>query len=154
MKSFAFNYTDSRGHTTDWTIEDWNETGRYIQGVCTAEEQLRTFRKDRINRYLGDGEFVLREPYSPPLSKVEARPEMALTGSLKIRRTELQAMATVEGMLVRKAVAQKLVFLCCGPDAGFKKVESSAFKGCFILEDEALLEMLETEELADECLES
>lgn len=153
MGSISFNYTDSRGHTTDWEIDQWKESGKYLQGTCVADVKFRTFRKDRINRYLGDGESVLTEPYIPPPPKIETRPEIAFTGFAKAKRAELEAMAFDNGMLVRKDVTQGLAFLCCGPNAGPKKIAKGRAKDCFILADESLIGMLETGDLADEAVE-
>lgn len=154
MGSILFNYTDSRGHTTDWELDQWKESGKYLQGVCIADMKFRTFRKDRINHYLGEGEAALTEPYIPPPPKIETRPEIAFTGFPKERRAELEALAGEKGMLVRKAVTQKLAFLCCGSRAGPNKVEAARTMGCFILGDAALLDMLATGELSDECTDA
>lgn len=150
MKSIMFNYTDSKGHTTDWELVNWKESGKYLQGTATADSQFRTFRKDRINRYLGEGEAVLTEPYVAPPPKIDTRPEILFTGFAKAQRAELEALAEEKGMRVRKEVTKNLAFLCCGSNAGPRKVESARAKGCFILSDDALMGLFETGELVDE----
>ncbi len=149
MSSISFNYTDSRGHTTDWTVEDWKESGRYIQGLCTVDDNFRTFRKDRINNYLGDGEAVLTEPYTPPPPKVETRPEICFTGFPKVQRAALEEMASGRDMAVRSSVTRGLDFLCCGPNAGPKKVATARDQGCLIIDEPGLKSMLATGELPE-----
>ncbi|WP_417544398.1 hypothetical protein [Marinobacter sp.] len=149
MNSIAFNYTDSRGHTTDWTVEDWKEAGRYIQGVCTNDEQFRTFRKDRINRYLGESEIAVTEPYTPPPPKIDTRPEICFTGYPKIQRAALEELASTRSMAVKKDVTKGLAFLCCGPNAGPSKVEKARERGCLIIDEPGLKAMLETGELPE-----
>ncbi|MDK8463433.1 hypothetical protein [Marinobacter sp. SS13-12] len=144
MEAISFNYTDSRGHTTDWTVSGWNESGRYIQGVCTVDEQFRTFRKDRINRYLGGSEVAITVPYTPPPPKIETRPQICFTGFQKAQRATLEAFASDNQMLVRKDVTKDLAFLCCGPSAGPSKVSRARDKGCLVIEESGLRTMVET----------
>lgn len=150
MKSIAFSYTDSRGHTTDWELLEWRESGRYLQGTAKVDGKFRTFRKDRINRYLGEGETALSEPYVPAPPTLDSRPEIAFTGFPKSKRAELEAFASEHGMRVRKSVTQDLVFLCCGANAGPSKVQAARDQGCFILDEAALTAMVETGEIEDE----
>jgi NAD-dependent DNA ligase len=149
MNSLSFNYTDSRGHTTDWTVEHWKESGRYIQGVCTADSQFRTFRKDRVNRYLGEGEAVLTQPYVPAPPKVESRPEICFTGFPKVQRSVLEHLASDHQMAVKKDVTKGLAFLCCGPNAGPAKVAKARDRGCLIIDEPGLKMMLDTGELPE-----
>ncbi|OEY67447.1 hypothetical protein [Marinobacter sp. X15-166B] len=150
MGSISFTYTDSRGNTAEWVVEHWKESGRYLQGVCVVDEKYRTFRKDRIDRYLGEGEATVTQPYTPPPPKIETRPEICFTGFSKATRASLEELATRRDMLVRKSVTKSLAFLCCGPNAGPVKIQTARDQGCFILSHEALLTMLETGEIPDE----
>ena len=149
MSSISFSYTDSRGHTTDWTVEHWKESGRYIQGICTVDEQFRTFRKDRINRYLGEGEAALTQPYSPPPPKVDTAPEICFTGFPKVQRAVLEELASNNQMAVKKDVTKGLAFLCCGPNAGPSKVAKARDRGCLIIDEPGLKSMLDTGELPE-----
>lgn len=150
MGSISFNYTDSKSETNDWTVEHWKESGRYLQGVCQHDGKFRTFRKDRINRYLGESEATVRQPYTPPPPKVDTRPEICFTGFAKDVRADLESQATVHLMAVKKDVTKGLTFLCCGANAGPAKTARARDRGCFILSHDALLTMLETGEIPDE----
>lgn len=150
MGSISFNYTDSKAETKDWTVEHWTESGRYLQGVCRTDGKYRTFRKDRINRYLGESEATIRQPYTPPPPKVETRPEICFTGFAKATKSELADLAAQRQMLVKGKVTKKLAFSCCGPNAGPVKMQTAREQGCFILSQAMLMAMLETGEVPDE----
>lgn len=149
MKSILFSYTDSRGNTTDREVVDWKETGRYIQGICVASSEFRTFRKDRIVRYLGEGEAQLSRPYTPPPPKPETGPEICFTGFPKIQRAHLEQIATASKMVVRKDVTKALAFLCCGPNAGPAKMDRARERDCLIIDEPGLKMMLDTGELPE-----
>lgn len=149
MSSISFSYTDSRGHTTDWTVEHWKESGRYIQGVCTVDEQYRTFRKDRIGKYLGEGKATLTEPYMPPPPKIDTRPEICFTGFPKVQRAVLEELALRHSMDVKKDTTKTLAFLCCGPNSGPAKMSRAREQGCLIIDEPGLKTMLNTGELPE-----
>ncbi|MEX0738162.1 MAG: hypothetical protein WD071_02355 [Pseudohongiella sp.] len=149
MSSISFTYTDSRGHTTDWIVEHWKETGRYIQGVCKVDEQFRTFRKDRVEQYLEQGEARLTQPYVAPPPRVDTRPEICFTGFPKVQRSVLEDMASGRQMSVKKDVTKGLAFLCCGPNAGPAKVARARDRGCLIIDEPGLKTMLDTGELPE-----
>lgn len=149
MELLAFRYRNSRGEVKDWALSKWKESGKYVSGFSARDDQYRTFRKDRIIEYLADAASVLLQPYIEPPPPVSAKPDILFTGFPKARRAELEALATVAGMRVRKTVTKDLIFLCCGPNAGPIKVEGAREKGAFILFDESFLGMLETGELVD-----
>ena len=149
MDAISFNYTDSRGHTTDWQISNWKESGRYVQGICSVDGQFRTFRKDRINHYLETSEEVLTEPYTPPPPTVDTRPEICFTGYPKVQRSALETLANEYRMAVKKDVTKGLAFLCCGPNAGPAKVARARDRGCLIIDEPGLRMMLGTGELPE-----
>ena len=149
MESLSFTYTDSRVHTTDWTVGHWKETGRYIQGVCTVDEQFRTFRKDRVDQYLEEGAASLTQPYVPPPPRVDTRPEICFTGFPRVQRSVLEDMVIGREMAVKKDVTKGLAFLCCGPNAGPAKVARARERGCLIIDEPGLKTMLDTGELPE-----
>ncbi|MBB5320455.1 BRCT domain-containing protein [Marinobacter oulmenensis] len=149
MEIICFNYTDSRGHTTDWRLSEWKESGRYLQGVCSVDGRFRTFRKDRVNSYLDAGADVLTEPYSPPPPTIDTRPEICFTGFPKVQRGALEDMARSHEMAVKKDVTKDLAFLCCGPNAGPAKVAKARERGCLIIDEPGLKMMLDTGEIPE-----
>jgi NAD-dependent DNA ligase len=150
MDLLAFRYTDARGQERTWRLENWKESGKYIEGVSTEDRKFRTFRKDRVNEYLDKAESLLIEPRPAPPPPPSNKPDVLFTGFPKPRRAELEAIASDCGMQVRKTVTQGLIYLCCGPNAGPKKIEGAREKGAFILFKDSFMLMLETGELIEE----
>lgn len=73
--------------------------------------------------------------------------EICFTGFVKAEKESLIDKAIAAGMHVRDGVAKNLHFLCCGYNAGPKKIESAREKGVLILVASQFIQMLETGEL-------
>jgi len=146
---FVYAYEDDRRE-----LKSWREGEGYIYGFDLSDGKVKTFRKDRILRYLGGTESLLLDPYTgPPLRPKkyqDSPPHIIFTGFPKAKRVELEAQATQAGMRVCATVTQDCAYLVAGPNAGPKKLETAKTVGALILDGEQFLSMLETGEIPDE----
>lgn len=163
-KNIKFIYRDSRGNITAREVGNISETEDYIQGICLKANSLRTFRKDRILEELSDFrnageriEYFIEN--NPPVSQKSSssrrsnngsNPEVCFTGFKKNEKDELNKLAESSGMFVRSSVTCNLDFLCCGSNAGPKKIEKSRHQGVVVLNSSQFKFMLETGEIPDE----
>ncbi|WP_427792223.1 hypothetical protein [Brevundimonas diminuta] len=56
-----FEYADVSGNVTERLISPWREHAQHLRGYCHTAAAPRTFRKDRVLRWLG-GASMLRRP--------------------------------------------------------------------------------------------
>ncbi|MCI5192690.1 MAG: hypothetical protein D3915_06125 [Candidatus Electrothrix sp. AU1_5] len=76
-------------------------------------------------------------------------PEICFTGFKKADKIKLVELAESEGMVVRGAVTINLEFLCCGYNAGPKKIEKARHHGVIILNESQFKTMLQTGEIPE-----
>jgi NAD-dependent DNA ligase len=155
--STAFIYQDARGNITAREITDISETEAYLQGYCHLANDLRTFRKDRVLEVLsnsGDIELKLKHyiaisppPKAPP--KSHHLLDVCFTGFKSEDKKRLKEMAESTGMVVRSSVTRSLNFLCCGYNAGPKKIEKARAQNVIALREEQFLQLLETGEVPE-----
>ncbi|UHD15719.1 BRCT domain-containing protein [Thiocapsa bogorovii] len=161
-----FIYQDAKGSITARKVINVSESEQYIQGVCTSSNALRTFRKDRILDDAVDDENINTklEHYlsinPQPLTSsayirrrapnLDGAPEVCFTGFKKDDKEDLIALANSFDMVVRSAVTSNLAFLCCGYNAGPKKIEKSRHQGVVVMSELQFREMLKTGEIPEE----
>lgn len=155
--STTFIYQDARGNITAREITDISETEDYLQGYCHLADDLRTFRKDRILEILGDnGDVELKlqhyisispPPKAPPRSHHLL--DVCFTGFKSEDKNRLQEMAESAGLIVRSSVTRNLNFLCCGYNAGPKKIEKARAQNVIALNEEQFIQLLETGEVPE-----
>ena len=147
-----FIYTNAAGETTEWTLTRWNEDSVYLQGRSETDARYRTFRKDRVDRYLEGVELLLLDK-APPASKPslkapkDSRPKILFTGFKAADRQRLEEWADAQGLRIMKSTSPSISFLCIGYNAGPSKIEAARRSGAFILTEEELVWFLETGEL-------
>ena len=158
-KNRSFIYRDALGVVTYREVADISETEEYIQGFCLKANALRTFRKDRILEHTDNStdieerlNFFIESSPPPHMPKprrlnVSGAPEICFTGFKKADKVKLVAIAESEKMFVRDSVTKNLSFLCCGYNAGPKKIEKSRHQGAIILNEEQFKTMLKTGEI-------
>jgi NAD-dependent DNA ligase len=155
--SSQFIYQDSKGNITAREITNISETGTYLQGYCNLANNLRTFRKDRILELLGNGEDVaskvkyyisISPPPKEPL-KSQHLLDVCFTGLKSENKQRLKEMAESKGMVVRSSVTNNLSFLCCGYNAGPKKIEKARAQNVIALNEEQFIQLLETGEVPE-----
>jgi NAD-dependent DNA ligase len=155
--STAFIYQDARGNVTAREITDISETEAYLQGYCHLANDLRTFRKDRVLEVLASGDDIESKvkhyisisppPKAPP--KSHHLLDVCFTGFKSEYKKRLKAMAESTGMVVRSSVTRSLNFLCCGYNAGPKKIEKARAQNVIALNEEQFVQLLETGEVPE-----
>lgn len=162
-----FIYIDARGLVSYRDVVNISESEEYYQGHCIVANALRTFRKDRVLEEISneaDAEERLQfhiENSPPPQTKSPSRsytrrinysgaPEICFTGFKKADKLKLAEIAESAGMFVRDSVTKQLEFLCCGYNAGPKKIEKSRHQGAIILNGNQFHALLETGEIPEE----
>ncbi len=157
-----FVYRDALGVISSREVTNISETEEYIQGYCTKANALRTFRKDRILEDVDDSTIIderlkyFIENSPPPHVRTPRRlntsdaPEICFTGFKKADKIKLVELAESEKMFVRDSVTKNLEFLCCGYNAGPKKIEKSRHQGVLILNEEQFKTMLKNGEIPEE----
>lgn len=73
--------------------------------------------------------------------------EICFTGFGSIKKRELIALtkaAKIDQFIVRTEVTKNLDFLCCGKNAGPVKISEAQAQGCYILDEAAFMNLLET----------
>ena len=147
-----FIYTKASGETAEWTLTRWKENKVYIQGRTTTDTLPRTFRKDRVQKYLEGADQLLFDQAPPapapaPRASADDRPRILFTGFKAADRQRLEAWAEGQGLRVMRSKSPLLSFLCIGANAGPSKVEAAREAGAFIVTEEELVWILETGEL-------
>ncbi|CAK8715549.1 BRCT domain-containing protein [Candidatus Electrothrix gigas] len=136
-----------------------------MQGYCVKANAFRTFRKDRVLENIDESSDVEERlqfhiENSSLTQKSQAiraatrrsntsAPEIYFTGFKKADKIKLVELAESEGMVVRGAVTINLEFLCCGYNAGPKKIEKARHHGVIILSESQFKTMLQTGEIPE-----
>ncbi len=150
-----FIYQDAKGNITKREITAISSSEEYIQGICKKSNNIRTFRKDRILEYITDineinsklEHFVKANP--APRQANTTLPDICFTGFKKEDKDKLIKIATEKNLTIRSSVTKKLSFLCCGYNAGPKKIETARKQGVIVLNEKQFIAMLETGELPE-----
>jgi len=158
-----FIYQDARGNVTARAVDNTSKSGDYLQGVCLKADALRTFRLDRILEYVNSSNLEERlafhlENCPPPKPKgiptrknnTKGQPEICFTGFSSVDKEALKKLAEQSGMFIRVSVTANLDFLCCGYNAGPKKIEKARHQGVVALNESQFKEMLESDEISEE----
>ncbi len=156
MDTLIFEYTNAKQEYKRYELTNWKEEGHYLSGN-TTENQFKTFRKDRIHRYLTHQE-ALASLYSPPPPKIipdtapDNRLKVLFTGFKAAEKAELSSKAEVAGLRVMKSkkVTSGLDFLICGVNAGPKKISQAMQQQTYIVSEEQFYCLVETGELIDD----
>jgi len=149
-----FVYRNGDGVESERTLIKWNENSRYINGRSADDSLPKTYRKDRIVEFLQGEELLLGDAAPPapepaPRAPSDQRPQIQFTGFSKAEKTELQALADAHGLWVMSKAGKNLAFLCCGPNAGPKKIANAHDAGATIMDSAAFRHLLATGEILD-----
>lgn len=153
-----FIYQDAKGNISKRNIFSVSDSEEYIQGVCRSSGGIKTFRKDRVLEYIADPAIINDriEHYheiSPPPKKPRrslSLPDICFTGFKKVEKESLIELARKNSLNVRSSVTKNLSFLCCGYNAGQKKIEAARKQGVLVFSEYQFRTMLETGELPEE----
>ncbi|MGP2739014.1 hypothetical protein ACTVL4_13415 [Serratia nevei] len=157
-----FLYSNVDGKKSTHAVVNLVDKDDYIQGYSVTSRGYRTFRKDRVMKMFSDqvelDHFTLNEmpvettdslPLKVPRSRLSSNNglEICFTGFNKDEKDELTNIAQSRNLAVRAGVTAKLSFLCCGPNAGWRKIESANAKGALILSASQFRDFIETGEI-------
>ena len=154
-ETLRFLYRKPDRSLSERLLTAWKEEGHYLTGHDSHSGSVKTFRKDRIERYMDDAESALQTPFSPPPPRVhrdkarDERPQILFTGFPSVQRAALEQRCEAGGLHVVKTVTQGLVFLCAGPNAGPSKMVKAREQHVYVLKEPELHALLETGELPD-----
>ncbi len=153
----TFIYQDARGNITARIISDISETNEYLQGFCHTANDLRTFRKDRILEIIKNNDNIDSKlnhyisisppPKAPPKSHHHL--DVCFTGFKSDDKKRLIKIAEGKGLIIRSSVTRNLNFLCCGDNAGPKKIEKARAQNVIALNEEQFIHLTETGELPE-----
>jgi len=152
-----FVYINAKKQVNAYSLINVSESEEHFQGVCSKSNQLKTFRKDRVIKECSSYELALVDlsehkgiEHLSFLRKPKANLfEVCFTGFKKDDKERLISLATDNKMSVRASVTQNLQVLCCGYNAGPKKVDAARMKGVVILDENQFQLLVETGEVPD-----
>ncbi len=75
--------------------------------------------------------------------RIKDQLEICFTGFPKKQRAELEQLATANNMRVCKSVTSYLDLLCCGDNAGPKKMEKAEKQGVTLMSADELLPLIQ-----------
>ncbi len=158
MDALIFEYTNSKSETKIYSLTKWVEQGFYLRGH--HEGHYKTFRKDRVDRYLEGDESILNPAApAPPNIKTHAPKDIddrlivLFTGFKKADKQGLESKSESAGIKPSKSkrVTRSLNFLVYGPlKSGAKKMQAAIENNIYIMSESQFLEMLETGVLPDD----
>lgn len=159
----AFLYENAQGEISNREVIIDKVGTSHFAGLCKLKLEDRMFRFDRIiglATLTESGEEILPRKLRNLLrgytqselrrskqAAAKIAPEILFTGFKKDRRAELEAIAQAAGMVIRKNVTTQLDFLCAGSNAGPTKLAEARERGTQVLDEQQLLQMLETGEV-------
>ncbi|MCF6257692.1 MAG: hypothetical protein L3K25_15580 [Gammaproteobacteria bacterium] len=165
-KNKKFVYQDAKGNITFREVTNISESDDYIQGRCLKDNGIRTFRKDRVLEDIENNEiaperlqfYIDNKPQLSQSSKNRlarkinqgSSPEVCFTGFKKPDKDRLIQIAESANMFIRSSVTVNLNYLCCGYNAGPKKIETSRHQGTVVLSEKQFLNLIETGEIPEE----
>lgn len=154
-----FIYINAKKLVGAYSLINVTQQDDYIQGVFLRSNQLKTFRRDRIIKEFGsydEAEKGLLSVSLPDCAHLITKPsrkkstwEICFTGFKSDDKKRLTAIAADNDLTVRSSVTEKLNILCCGYNAGPKKLDAARLKGILILNEDEFNNLLETGELPD-----
>lgn len=155
-----FLYSSAEGKISRHAIVNLVDKDDYLQGYSVTRRGYRTFKKERIVKMFDtNAELEAVELAAEPLESAEpARSEsrrlssggaleICFTGFDKQEKDELAALAALSNLKVRSGVTAKLTFLCCGANAGWRKIEEANAKGALVLSGDQFRHFMATGEI-------
>ncbi|MCI5150143.1 MAG: hypothetical protein D3916_12265 [Candidatus Electrothrix sp. MAN1_4] len=150
-----FIYRNASGVISVREVLNISETEEYLQGYCVKANAFRTFRKDRVLENIGESsdveerlQFHLANSH-PPQKQLSSHSYICFTGFKKSDKNKLIDLAKSHNMVIRTSVTYDLDFLCCGYNAGPKKIEKARHHGVIILSESQFKTMLKTGEIPE-----
>ena len=143
-------------------IDVIHEDDTYIDAMCYASGQIKTFRRDRIletvsehdsqatrekvEQYQKNCKIIQHVSHEQWMNR-EKKPEVCFTGFKSKDKAKLIKHAEENGFFVRTSVSTSLSFLVCGETAGPAKVKNARQQGVLLLNKDAYLHLAATGEI-------
>lgn len=152
MATLFFIYQNAENILSARTVMNAVNKGDYFQGFCSSSNVIRSFKHDRVVEFVADenGLIPLLPDWEAKKSSIPKKPhklEICFTGFKETDKIRLSKLALDAGMLVRSSVTGYLDILCCGYNAGAKKIEKAREMQLIILSEPQLINLLETGDL-------
>lgn len=160
-----FDYENAEGELSSRTVSVYEVDYPYFTGMCHTQAGERTFRFDRIvglvflnesQQFIAPYELhdLLRGYNEQDLrrqrrAEQKNQLEILFTGFSKALRADLEEIAKLSGMKVRKTVTENLDFICDGPRAGPVKQKQAAEVGAAFISGDQFKALIETGELPE-----
>lgn len=136
-------YRNAYGETSSRRIKILKSRGAIFNAIDIEQSKYLTFRKDRIIKLENGAGNKIEFAYVPfttdrtRIKQSEPRPNyngtICFTGFPASIKAELGEKAENIEFLVRKSVTKDLEYLCCGPNAGPKKIEKAQAAGIWLI---------------------
>lgn len=139
-----------------------NEERTYIQGFCINRSRVLTLKVKNIKgifETVKEAEAFLvsnrdEYPYTLPTFPKSRRKKdyvftVCFTGFKAAEKAELNEYAEKNKLLVRQNVTQDLNILCCGSNAGPKKLQTALAQGAIVLTRPQLESLVDTGEISE-----
>lgn len=158
-KEAFFIYINAKNEKSPNHIVNLVHKDGFLQGYSLNKRGYRTYNIGRIVEFFNseDELFSFDESFDNDayknkqnINKEKSKKnglEICFTGFDKKDKDELTDLAKKNDFLVRAGVTSKLYFLCCGANAGWKKIKEANEKGCFILSKQQFINFIETGEI-------
>lgn len=163
-----FDYVDAKGKPSHRHVSVDAVDKEYLEGFCHTAMATRTFVIGRVRGKILDrdsgelttpkkwAEQARRDPRNGTVSMGGGRStmdyededddveptEVLFTGFPAARRDELEELAEMFDITVRKSVTVGLDYLVIGPNAGPSKIEKAEAVGAAVIDDEGFIELL------------
>lgn len=157
-----FIYINGSGDKSGHAVVNLVEKDDYIQGYSVSRKGYRTYRKDRVVIMFGSSieldDFIASNQIdsvvfdikiTAPRNQTSKKEYLNIhfTGFDKTAKEELSRIATSFNLKVRSGVTSDLDFLCCGKNAGWRKIETANKKDSIILSEEQFKHFVKTGEI-------
>ncbi len=153
--SIVIRYTNAKGTENTYEGKLLVEFGDYFR--LYTEGSPKTFRKDRVKRWIRGAELlddIVAHDHSDPAPRNINKshlPEICFTGFSKADKARLESDAKAAGFYTTKRhITVHLLALCCGKNAGPKKIKKAEEQGCLILDEQQFYNLIETGEIPEE----
>lgn len=166
LARIEFSYRDARGNDSRRKVDVEAIDGEYFEGFCHRANATRTFVIGRVKGSISnvdtgellpptrwaeimrknlrnDGVVVNRGDRLRTAEQDDAgkQVEILFTGFSKAQRAELEELAELYDMTVRKSVTEGLNYLVAGPNAGPAKLAQAAEVGVDIIDLDEFMEL-------------
>jgi len=140
-------YRNAKGQISKRRIKVLKSQGALFSAIDLEQNKYLTFRKDRIVSLCQDTGTSVSFAYIPVQSKPsDPTPNngtICFTGFSSNLKALLGEKANAGNFLVRKSVTKDLEYLCCGPNAGPKKIEKAQAAGIWIMREEEFHDLVD-----------